>query len=117
MMDMIATQDLISLFLTFCGGISIIGAAAVYIAKAVGWIRRPEHKQDEMLQDHEKRISELEEKTENDYSDIKKLQEEMAMMLRAVMALVTHSLDGNNKDELKDSKKEINSYLQNMIKK
>lgn len=114
---MIPIQDIISLFLAFCGGISIIGAAGVYIAKAVGWIRRPEHKQDEMLQDHEKRISELEEKTENDYSDIKKLQEEMAMMLRAVMALVSHSLDGNNKDELKDSKKEINVYLQNMIKK
>lgn len=114
---MIEIQDVISLFLTFCGGIGIIGAATVYIAKAVGWIRRPEHKQDAILQDHEKRISELEEKTENDYSDIKKLQEEMAMMLRAVMALVSHSLDGNNKDELKDSKKEINGYLQSMIKK
>ena len=114
---MIEIQDVISLFLTFCGGIGIIGAATVYIAKAVGWIKKPEIKQNNILEDHEKRITELERKTDNDYSDIKKLQEEMAMMLRAVMALVSHSLDGNNKDELKDSKKEINVYLQNMIKK
>lgn len=114
---MITIQAIIQLFLAFCGGVSVLGAAAVYIAKAVGWIRKPEMAQNKILEDHEKRIAELERKTDNDYLDIRKLQEEMAMMLRAVMALVTHSLDGNNTDELKDSKKEIDNYLRNMIKR
>jgi hypothetical protein len=110
-MDMIPVSDLISLFLAFCGGISIIGAAAAYVAKAVGWLKRPEEKQNEILQDHEKRIARLEEKTDNDYSDIRKLQQEMKMMLRAVVAIMKHEIDGNNTADLKKEQEAIDDYL------
>ena len=108
---MIEIQDVISLFLTFCGGIGIIGAATVYIAKAVGWIRRPEIKQDNILQDHEKRITELEGKTETDYTEIKKLQAEMKMMLKAVVAIMKHEIDGNHQADLLAAQKDIEKYL------
>lgn len=108
---MIPVSDLISLFLAFCGGISIIGAAAAYVAKAVGWLKRPEEKQNEILQDHEKRIARLEEKTDNDYSDIRKLQQEMKMMLRAVVAIMKHEIDGNNTADLKKEQEAIDDYL------
>lgn len=108
---MIEIQDVISLFLTFCGGIGIIGAATVYIAKAVGWIRKPEIKQDAILQDHEKRITELEEKTDNDYTEIQKLQNEMKMMLKAVVAIMKHEIDGNHKEDLLAAQKDIEKYL------
>ena len=110
-MDMIPVSDLISLFLAFCGGISIIGAAAAYVAKAVGWLKRPEEKQNEILQDHEKRIARLEEKTDNYYSDIRKLQQEMKMMLRAVVAIMKHEIDGNNTADLKKEQEAIDDYL------
>ena len=97
MMDMIQIQDVISLFLTFCGGVSIIGAAAVYIAKAIGWIKKPEIKQNEILKDHEDRIARLEDKVGNDYTEIKRLQKEMKMVLRAVVAIMKHELDDNEK--------------------
>lgn len=108
---MIEIQDVISLFLTFCGGIGIIGAATVYIAKAVGWIRRPEIKQDAILQDHEKRITELEGKTDNDYTEIQKLQAEMKMMLKAVVAIMKHEIDGNHQEDLLEAQKDIEKYL------
>ena len=108
---MIEIQDVISLFLTFCGGIGIIGAATVYIAKAVGWIRKPEIKQDAILQDHEKRITELEEKTDNDYTEIQKLQKEMKMMLKAVVAIMKHEIDGNHKEDLLNVQHDIEKYL------
>ena len=111
MIGMIPVSDLISLFLAFCGGISIIGAAAAYVAKAVGWLKRPEEKQNEILQDHEKRIARLEEKTDNDYSDIRKLQQEMKMMLRAVVAIMKHEIDGNNTADLKKEQEAIDDYL------
>jgi len=108
---MIQIQDVISLFLTFCGGVSIIGAAAVYIAKAVGWIRKPEVKQNEILQDHEKRICELEAKADNDYEDIKTLQTEVKMMLKATLALMKHAIDGNHTSDLQRTKDDIEDYL------
>lgn len=111
MIDMIQIQDIISLFLTFCGGISILGAAVVYVAKAVGWIRKPETKQREILQDHEKRICELEAKADNDYADIQTLQKEVKMVLRAVVAIMKHELDGNHTDDLLKTQNDIEEYL------
>ena len=111
MMDMIQIQDVISLFLTFCGGVSIIGAAAVYIAKAIGWIKKPEIKQNEILKDHEDRLARLEDKVGNDYTEIKRLQKEMKMVLRAVVAIMKHELDDNDKDGLQKIQDDIENYL------
>ena len=108
---MITIQAIIQLFLAFCGGVSVLGAAAVYIAKAVGWIRKPEIKQNAVLDDHEKRIKRLEEKTDNDYENINKLQTEMKMMLKATLALMKHAIDGNHTDDLLKVKDDIEDYL------
>lgn len=108
---MISIHNIITLFLSFCGGIGILGAAVAYIAKAIGWIRLPEKHQDETLADHEKRISELERKTDSDYDDIKKLNKEVKMVLKAVLAIMKHELDGNHTSDLLESQKSIEDYL------
>lgn len=104
-------SDFISLFLAFCGGISVLGAASVYVAKAIGWIRKPEMKQDEILADHEARIQSLEAKTDKDYSAIVKLQQEVKMMLKATLAIMQHSIDGNDIKGLQKAKQDIEEYL------
>ena len=111
MNTMLSLSDIITLFLTFCGGISIIGAATAYIGKAIGWIKKPEMTQNAKLEDHEKRITKLEEKTDNDFEDIKDLQKEVKMVLKAVVAMMKHELDGNNTDDLKKAQKAIEDYL------
>ena len=108
---MISVTAIIQLFLAFCGGVSCSGAALAYIAKAIGWIKRPELKQNAVLEDHEKRISRLEEKTNNDYDDIQKLQKEMKMMLRAVVAIMKHEIDGNDTADLQKEQEAIDDYL------
>ena len=108
---MIPIEEVIKLFLAFCGGISCLGAAAVYIAKAIGWIRKPEVTQNKMLEDHEKRITKLEEKTDNDYDDIKKLQKEVKMVLKATLEIMKHELDDNNTIGLQKTRDDIENYL------
>lgn len=108
---MIDIQSIIQLFLAFCGGVSVLGAAAVYIAKAVGWIRKPEMTQNKILEDHEVRIKRLEEKTDNDYDDIKKLQKEVKMVLKATLAIMKHEIDGNNTSDLQKTRDDIEEYL------
>ena len=108
---LISIQNIISLFLSFCGGIGILGAAAVYVAKAIGWIKKPEIKQNEVLKDHEKRISVLESKADNDFNEIQTLQKEVKMVLRAVVAIMKHELDGNHTDDLLEVQNDIEKYL------
>lgn len=108
---MVSVTVIIQLFLAFCGGISCLGAALAYIAKAIGWIKKPEIAQNEILDNHEKRIAKLEEQTKDDYDDIKKLQKEVKMVLKAVVAIMKHEIDGNNVRDLEKVQGEITDYL------
>lgn len=110
-MQLFSLSEVVTLFLAFCGGISVIGAAAVYIGKAVGWIRKPGHRQDEILKDHESRISILESKADNDFSEIKTLKKEVNMMLWAVVAIMRHEINGNDVEALEKEQEKINEYL------
>ena len=108
---MVSIVEVIKLFLAFCGGISVLGAATVYVAKAIGWLRQPEATQNAILQDHERRLKDLEQKTNSDYGAIQELQTETKMMLKAVLAIMKHELDGNNTNDLEKARKSIENYL------
>ena len=73
---------------------------------------------DERIEDHERRISSLEEccsevrgklqsdwEWQRDASDMKKL------MLRSIKHLIQHAVDGNDTQKLKDMEQEIDDYL------
>ena len=108
---MISVTQCIQLMLAFCAGISCLGAALAYIARAIGWIRKPEQTQNDMLKDHEKRIKNLEDNTQKDYSEIERLQDEMKLVLRAVVAIMRHELDGNNTKDMAEVQHDISEYL------
>ena len=108
---MISITAMIQLFLAFCAGISCMGAALAYIAKAIGWIRKPEVTQNETLKDHEKRIKELEANVKKDFTEIEGLQDEMELVLRGVVAIMKHELDGNNTKDMSEVQHDISDYL------
>jgi hypothetical protein len=112
---MLSIQDVISLFLAICGGIGVLGSALVYICKAIGWIRKPEEKQNEVLGDHEKRIADLERKIDKDYRHLKDLDETMKLILEAQGALLDHALDGNHTSSIAKSKQDIDAHLRSKI--
>lgn len=113
MQTMYSLQDIISIFLAACGGIGIIGAAVVWIARAVGFLKRPEIEQDAKLEDHEARIRELENKTNRDYEQIKTITEEMRIIMLGTHALLRHAIDGNDMDSLKQAESDIIKFLSN----
>lgn len=108
---MISVTQCIQLMLAFCAGISCLGAALAYIARAIGWIRKPEQTQNDMLKDHEQRIKNLEADAKKDYNEIEKLQDEMKLVLRAVVAIMKHELDGNNTKDMAEVQHDISEYL------
>jgi hypothetical protein len=110
---MYSLQDIISIFLTACGGIGIIGTALVWIARMVGFFKKPEEAQNSMLEDHENRIKELERKANRDFEQISSVQEEMKVLLMGTHALLRHAIDGNDTDSLKQAENDIIKFLSN----
>ena len=100
-------------FLEVCAGIAAVGTAVTWILKALGFLRAPERKQDELLKDHEARIKRLEEKANSDYENIQELQKEMKILLAATLATVKHQLDGNDTKSLEKARANLEEYLIN----
>lgn len=113
MQNLYTVNDLAQMFLAICGGIGIIGAAIVWIARAVGFFRKPEEAQNLKLEDHENRLRELERKSNRDYEQISSMQEEMKVILLGTHALLRHAIDGNDTASLKQAESDIMSFLTN----
>lgn len=112
---MLSVQDVISLILGTCTGIAVLGGAIVYIGKGIGWIRKPEEKQNEMLKDHEERLKNLELKMDKDYRHLKDIDDTIALMLEAQAALLDHALDGNHTANVATAKEHIDAHLRSKI--
>ncbi len=100
-------------FMSICGGIAAVGTALTWVLKALGFLRAPEKKQDELLKDHETRIKRLEEKAANDFDNIQEIQKEMKILLAATLATVKHQLDGNDIKSLEKARANLEEYLIN----
>lgn len=109
----ITLAQLGTFFLQVCAGIAAVGAALTWILKALGFLRAPERKQDELLKDHETRIKRLEEKANSDFENIQELQKEMKILLAATLATVKHQLDGNDIKSLEAARTKLEEYLIN----
>lgn len=111
MQAMYSVQDIISIILAVCGGIGIIGGAIVWVAKAVGFFKRPELEQDKKISDHENRIRELERKANRDFEQIQTMTKEMRILMMGTHALLRHAIDGNDTDSLKQAERDIIQFL------
>lgn len=90
--------------LALAAAIVTLAGAAGAIAKLVDRIRRPNQKQDAMLE-------ELERRSVNDYNRLVKLEEGNIITQRALLALLAHGIDGNDIDAMRKAKNDLTNYL------
>ena len=114
--------DLYGFILGVCGLITAVAAAVAIVAKLIQKWRSPNKKQNERLEEHEKRIEKVEARLEEgnrqfeaDNKRASELEEDLRattrMIIEALQALMAHALDGNNTDELSVVKKQIDNFL------
>ena len=60
---------------------------------------------------HEEKLSDHEEKLKNDYVRINELEDGTRIIMRAMMAILSHEINGNSTDKLEKSLEEIQQYL------
>ena len=91
--------------------ITAISIALNWISKAIARVKAPNKKQDERITAIEKRLDRHDKLFDNDSKQIKAMEEENHLSMQALLALLQHGIDGNNVDQMKSVKSEIQNYL------
>ena len=110
--------QLIALVLAICGAIVTISAAIGVITKALDKARAPEKEQNDRLDAHEKRLNALDdiivkfrEYFDNDDRRFKEIEKSNKITQSALLALLKHSINGNDTESLKEARKNLEEYL------
>ena len=104
-------QDFVTLILGICGAITCISGALAVIVKAVTAAKQPNKTQDQRLDSIEKRLNAHDKLFEKDNCRIKTIEEGNRVTQRALLALLSHAINGNNTAELKKAEADLSEYL------
>lgn len=97
-------QSFFTVLMAILGTIITVGSV---INLFVGWIKSsPSKKHTELLENHEKRIVNLESKTVEQDNFIK-------VLCNSILAIVSHEINGNSMDKLKKAKDDLEKFLIN----
>lgn len=94
-----------------CTAIITLGGAGAIIASIIRWMRKPDSDRDERLKRHEemfnndnKRLNELE-------KEQKEMKEAQQVLMKSMLALMSHAIDGNHTEDLKMARDDMQEYL------
>lgn len=93
-------SEFVQIFLSICGGVSIVGGAAAVIFK---WIA-PAFRLN-------KRVETLEENDRRDYESLRRIAERDSLILEVLSTMLDSQISGNNVEELKKTKQKLTNYL------
>ena len=93
-------SEFVQIFLSICGGVSIIGGAAAVIFK---WIT-PAFRLN-------KRVETLEEHDRRDYESLRRIAERDSLILEVLSTMLDSQISGNNVEELKKQNRSLQIIL------
>lgn len=97
-------QTFFVVLLAICSALITMGGAFNVISN---WKKQSKvEKHENKIKDHEERIKKLEDKTKEQEGFIK-------VLCNSILALVSHEINGNSLDKLKDAQKELQDFLIN----
>ncbi|MBE6587998.1 MAG: hypothetical protein E7647_06250 [Ruminococcaceae bacterium] len=110
-MESINLQEVWVWALGILSGLLVIANFIEKVTRAVSVAKAPNERQDERLSIVEKRLEVVERKLANDDERFKDIRRGDHATQRALLALLDHGIDGNNIDQMKNAKEELNNYL------
>lgn len=88
----------------FCTAIITIGGAGAIVIGVIRWWRKPDTTRDERLDRHDEML-------DRDNKRLKELEESNKIIMQSMLALMSHELDGNHHEELKQARDDLQKYL------
>lgn len=105
-----------------CSALITISAAATIVINAIKKLKEPENVQNQKLEDISKKIDAIEARLKiheeyfnNDNRRISAIEEGNRVTQKAILAIMSHAINGNNIDELKKAESALREYLINKL--
>ena len=99
--------------LAIFSGIVLTGNALSYVGKFIQAIKSPNARQNEEIDNLKLRVDKIETKLDNDNKHLQAIDTDNRKTQKALLALLDHGIDGNNIDQMKQAKEELQSHLIN----
>lgn len=112
-MDNLTPGEVWALIAAAAAAIVLLGNAGEKIGKAIQYARKPNAQQDERLQALEEWQSKVDRILNQDKQHFDKIDEGNRATQRALLALLDHGIDGNNLQQMRDAKQELQDHLIN----
>lgn len=96
--------QIIALVLAVAGGVTCLSSAAKAIYEWIKIVKRP-------MDDVEDRVENVERLVEKHDDELKELKDSNRIAQKALLALLSHGIDGNDVAMMKDAKRELQSFL------
>lgn len=106
-------NELWTLLLAGASAIVLLANAAEKIARAVQAAKAPGEAQDKRLEELEKRMEAVEKKQITNASHLTAIDDSTRVTQLALLALLDHGIDGNNIDQMRHAKEELQTHLIN----
>ena len=104
-------HELIELIVWVCGAIVSVAAAIGVIVTLVKKAKSPNQLQNERLDKLEAKLDKHDELLGNDNVRLKNIEQGNRITQKALLALLTHGIDGNDIDSMRKAKEELQQYL------
>ena len=88
----------------------LVGAYNTIMTAIKNW-RDEKKRKDQPVNTLEEQVKQHEERLKRDHERLNDLEDSNRIILRALMAMLSHEINGNSDDKLKDSFDEIQKYL------
>jgi uncharacterized membrane protein YcjF (UPF0283 family) len=108
-------QEFWTILMACCSALITISAAVSIVISAIKKLKEPENVQNQKLEDISKKVDSHEEYFNNDNRRISAIEEGNRVTQKALLALMSHAINGNNIDELKKAENTLREYLINKM--
>lgn len=110
-MEYSALQTFITVLLAICAGVVCIGGAAAAVVKFWKWAHKDTDSNTDRLDEHDNYLAADKRRIETLERNQDEAEKQNKLLLKAVVALMGHELDGNHTTQLEDVREEIQTYL------
>ena len=108
---MFTPAQLLQGVLACCGVITAVAAAAAIIFSLIKKAKAPNEQQNKRLEELEKKVKDHDEFFGNDDKRLKNIEAGNRITQKALLALLSHGIDGNDIDSMRQAKEELQHYL------
>lgn len=104
-------SDIWAIVLAAASAIVLLSNAVEKIAQAVKVAKAPETAQNKKISELEARLDKVEKEILLDEKHLKDVRECNHVITKGVLALLDHGINGNNIDQMKDARHDVETYL------